>query len=195
MKTGRLTIVLSVVLMLSGCNASSREREPLKEGLWIFSNGHIFAGVYHVFILRDDLCVVQVADFPGFGNRRFYLRQKLPVAVMDEVKHWCVAKGDVKPPFIPEQDVVYRTFVKEDSKENREDVCFDGSKEPIRQFLANLQQATHKPEYQIEELPEWVTANPALMHDLGFREPAQQASTDGIAENSGAGNASPGSDE
>ena len=125
-------------------------------------------GKRYEFVVRGSDCFAQVADFPGYDNRMFFLRSDLPESLLIDIKKWCSAPGQIDPPFPPGGVHFSRTCVVESETSARRVAFFRNDNEQLERFLLKLRQAVIGPSYGINTPPGWVSSDTAIQRQLGF---------------------------
>lgn len=119
------------------------------------------------FVFYQECVFVQVAEFPGYGNRKWYLIRTIPAEIKEQQSKWADHNGDVKPPFLPGGLWYSKTLIFE-GNQNADIVWFSNNNQDFERFVSDLKHAFVKKNKIVDELPLWVQKSKTLKDLLGM---------------------------
>jgi hypothetical protein len=118
----------------------------------------------YVYATRGQQVVVQVAEFPGYADRKWYCAT-IPDKFLDKLQTWAVRPGDVRPPFPAGVPPYCRSTLLPDLDKSE---WFGKENGEVRAWLEELREAFVKEEYRSDRLPRWAQ-NERVKRYLGWR--------------------------
>jgi hypothetical protein len=128
-----------------------------------------FAGLDHLYAVRDRDVVVQVARFPGYTDREWY-RRPVPDDLFPEVQAWAEQRGDLVPPFRPHGPWFACLTLYPDRTKDQGEAWFLDFDMRVRAWFRTLRRTFVDEQYRVAELPAWVTEDATVMRYFGDLE-------------------------
>ncbi len=157
-----------MILCMTGCSSDRPRRKVLEEGAMYIFRDRSDAQLEHVYVLKDGVVVAQVAVFPPYKDRKWYLCDRVQGHLLEQARMWALQEGEVTPPFEPGGPWFSIDGIPKDKTSEAETLYFRNDNAKLERFFLDLRVVIVREDLRIGKLPEWIEQDERLRRQFGI---------------------------
>ena len=145
-----------------------------KESVFVFRDMVNSSSYDYYFAINKNALLMKAAKSFGHSTddseTMYYLMENVPDELLSKGSLFFVHKGEVKPPFLPEEVYTTRVNIPQNADYVSDPVFFKRDNKSLNLWLAELNQYIIAHGNRIEKLPSWVSDDKRIFREIGERE-------------------------